>query len=300
MKKSKEDLLRAMSDIDDKYIQEILDEDESKVTDIRSSKRRSYSKKIISYVAVAAAVCLGFAVINVVWINVKPSYQSADSSYVDAPSSSYEAADESENIYSDAEEYESEDSDEYEGAMEGAASSYDEEDSDGSDTIALEPKTMEGSENSMDDEQAGGMDFDSSKESGQADEMNEEAAVLFEGNIDDLGLTLEVQDVSSKGATVVFTQSGGSVTGSLEYSKSYKIEKLEDSGWVEANMIDDVIFEDIAMTIASDDTTEYKINWKNVYGKLPSGTYRVVLTVTDYRGAGDYDTYTVAASFEID
>lgn len=300
MKKSKEDLLRAMSDIDDKYIQEILDEDESKVTDIRSSKRRSYGKKIISYVAVAAAVCLGFAVINVVWINVKPSYQSADGSYEDVASSSYEEAQESEDVYSDAEEYESEDSDEGEGAMEGAASSYDEEDSDGSDTIALEPKTMEGSENSIDDEQAGGMDFDSSKESGQADVMNEEAAVLFEGNIDDLGLTLEVQDVSSKGATVVFTQSGGSVTGSLEYSKSYKIEKLEGSGWVEANMIDDVVFEDIAMTIASDDTTEYKINWKNVYGKLPSGTYRVVLTVTDYRGAGDYDTYTVAAIFEID
>lgn len=300
MKKSKEDLLRAMSDIDDKYIQEILDEDESKVTDIRSSKRRSYGKKIISYVAVAAAVCLGFAVINVVWISVKPSYQSADGSYEDVASSSYEEAQESEDVYSDAEEYESEDSDEGEGAMEGAVSSYDEEDSDGSDTIALEPKTMEGSENSMDDEQAGGMDFDSSKESGQADEMNEEAAVLFEGNIDDLGLTLEVQDVSSKGATVVFTQSGGSVTGSLEYSKSYKIEKLEDSGWVEANMIDDVVFEDIAMTIASDDTTEYKINWANVYGKLPSGTYRVVLTVTDYRGAGDYDTYTVAAIFEID
>lgn len=300
MKKSKEDLLRAMSDIDDKYIQEILDEDESKVTDIRSSKRRSYGKKIISYVAVAAAVCLGFAVINVVWINVKPSYQSADGSYEDVASSSYEEAQESEDVYSDAEEYESEDSDEGEGAMEGAASSYDEEDSDGSDTIALEPKTMEGSENSLDDEQAGGMDFDSSKESGQADEMNEEAAVLFEGNIDDLGLTLEVQDVSSKGATVVFTQNGGSVTGSLEYSKSYKIEKLEDSGWVEANMIDDVVFEDIAMTIASDDTTEYKINWANVYGKLPSGTYRVVLTVTDYRGAGDYDTYTVAAIFEID
>ncbi|WP_248405026.1 immunoglobulin-like domain-containing protein [Butyrivibrio fibrisolvens] len=300
MKKSKEDLLRAMSDIDDKYIQEILDEDESKVTDIRSSKRRSYSKKIISYVAVAAAVCLGFAVINVVWISVKPSYQSADGSYEDVASSSYEEAQESEDVYSDAEEYESEDSDEGEGAMEGAASSYDEEDSDGSDTIALEPKTMEGSENSLDDEQAGGMDFDSSKESGQADVMNEEAAVLFEGNIDDLGLTLEVQDVSSKGATVVFTQSGGSATGSLEYSKSYKIEKLEDSGWVEANMMDNVIFEDIAMTIASDDTTEYKINWANVYGKLPSGTYRVVLTVTDYRGAGDYDTYTVAASFEID
>lgn len=300
MKKSKEDLLRVMSDIDDKYIQEILDEDESKVTDIRSSKRRSYSKKIISYVAVAAAVCLGFAVINVVWISVKPSYQSADGSYEDVASSSYEEAQESEDVYSDAEEYESEDSDEGEGAMEGAASSYDEEDSDGSDTIALEPKTMEGSENSIDDEQAGGMDFDSSKESGQADEMNEEAAVLFEGNIDDLGLTLEVQDVSSKGATVVFTQSGGSVTGSLEYSKSYKIEKLEDSGWVEANMMDNVIFEDIAMTIASDDTTEYKINWANVYGKLPSGTYRVVLTVTDYRSAGDYDTYTVAAIFEID
>ena len=300
MKKSKEDLLRAMSDIDDKYIQEILDEDESKVTDIRSSKRRSYGKKIISYVAVAAAVCLGFAAINVVWINVKPSYQSADSSYEDAASSSYEAAEDSEDVYSDAEEYEAEDSDEGEGVMEGAASSYDEKDNDESDAIALGPNTIDSSESYMNDEQSDTMASESPKDSDQENEVEDEEALIFEGSIENLGLTLDVQDVSSKGATVVFTQNGGSVTGSLEYSKSYKIEKLESSGWVEANMIDDVIFEDIAMTIASDDTTEYKINWKNVYGKLPSGTYRVVLTVTDYRGAGDYDTYTVAASFEID
>ena len=94
MKKDKRDLLREMSDIDDKYIQEILDED-SGVTDpkfIIFEKKRRMRKTVWSVVAVAAACLLGFVMINVLETGVKTSYESTSETAAPAAGDAQETA----------------------------------------------------------------------------------------------------------------------------------------------------------------------------------------------------------------
>lgn len=41
------------------------------------------------------------------------------------------------------------------------------------------------------------------------------------------------------------------------------------------------------------------VSWGWLYGELPPGEYRLVKTVSDFRGTGDYDDYTLTAEFTI-
>ncbi len=52
-----------------------------------------------------------------------------------------------------------------------------------------------------------------------------------------------------------------------------------------------------AYRIQKDSLYETVINFEWFYGKLESGRYRIVKTVTDFRGTGDYTDYTYTAEF---
>ena len=51
--------------------------------------------------------------------------------------------------------------------------------------------------------------------------------------------------------------------------------------------------------VPKDDIVEFKINWEWLYGKLPTGTYRITKEFTDFRGTGDYDNFVYWTEFEI-
>ena len=56
---------------------------------------------------------------------------------------------------------------------------------------------------------------------------------------------------------------------------------------------------DVAWIISMDDTTEMEVNWEWLYGKLPTGKYRIGKEITDFRSSGDFDTAIYYAEFEI-
>ena len=291
MKKDKRDLLRAMSDIDEKYIKEVLDEDMG-VTDpkfIIFEKKRRMRKTVWSVVAVAAACLLGFVMINVLEIGVKTSYESTTETAAPAAGAEEETAqpaDNSKDIDSDNTKDE---------AMDMAPAVINDMDAD------KEGAEAGGAESAQESAAATEDIAPQDEDDNEIESADEEApdAEIYEAKIPELGLSLEVSDMSSIGAALVWKQKGGEVTGDLEFSKAYKIEVFDGSSWVEVEMIDDVAFEDIAMSISKGDTTEYELDWSSVYGELPSGTYRIVMTVNDYRGPGDYDTYTITAEFDL-
>lgn len=51
--------------------------------------------------------------------------------------------------------------------------------------------------------------------------------------------------------------------------------------------------------IYTNGATEWEVNWEYLYGELPAGEYRIAKKINDFRGTGDYDTYTYYAEFTI-
>lgn len=322
MKRDNKDLLRAMSDIDDKFIQEVLNEDlddesiqktlnenfddkhiqdaldaltkeeTDKVVDINVSKRRR-RKAIWSVVAVAAACFLGFAAINVLDIGVKTSYETASTDSaapaggdgaavpqsVDSAPKSEESSESADDSMEMAPIHEGDAA--VNSAQIGGAESAQESAEPAEDAASIDEQAQAGEEAESDND------------------IKDAESEIYEAKIPELGLTLKVNDPTATGATLVWKQKGGNATGSIEFSKAYRIERFDGTKWTLVDIDDDVAFEDIAMNIEEDGTTKYELDWSSVYGELPSGTYRIVMTVNDYRGAGDYDTYTITAEFDL-
>lgn len=72
-----------------------------------------------------------------------------------------------------------------------------------------------------------------------------------------------------------------------------------DEKWYRLEQIYDVAWADVAYMLPNGQTTVLNAQWSFVYGALPAGSYRIVKEITDYRTPGDYNTYYVAAEFEI-
>lgn len=120
-----------------------------------------------------------------------------------------------------------------------------------------------------------------------------------EGWAKDWGITLSVREVSPTGLTLICTQSGGIAEGSLETGSAYQIEKNENGSWVEVKPQGEAVWDMMAHLIASNDTTEWTIDWSWLYGELSAGTYRIGKTVTDFKESGASESQIYFAEFEI-
>lgn len=116
-----------------------------------------------------------------------------------------------------------------------------------------------------------------------------------------IGLTMSMKNVTDKGFTLVFEQSGGNVTGHLETKTGYGIQMLNDDGeWEDMGEELELAFTSLAHNIEINSKTELNYSWEGIYEKLKPGYYRIVKEVMDFRGMGDYDTYKLYAEFGIE
>ena len=142
--------------------------------------------------------------------------------------------------------------------------------------------------------------------------LNEEGAVLENADEEKVtvpavedegfpnwGLTLSVKNVTESGLTLVCTQSGGELTGELQTGSDYKLIVLKEAWEDVPTIIEDYGWNMIAYMVAKNDVTEFEVNWEWLYGKLPSGTYRIIKGFTDFRESGDYDNFAYWTEFEI-
>lgn len=116
-----------------------------------------------------------------------------------------------------------------------------------------------------------------------------------------LGLSLNVQNASSTGLTLEFIRDGGSPTGELQYGSSYWLQRLEDGRWRAVEHADpeqEIGWTEEAYNIPDEGRRQY-VDWEWLYGRLPSGQYRIFKDVMDFRETGDYDMYSYYAEFEI-
>ena len=116
------------------------------------------------------------------------------------------------------------------------------------------------------------------------------------------GITLEVEEVSPGGLTIVCHQSGGEKVFDLMTGSYYVVQKLEQSDWVDVPYLPqeyDVAWTSEAWLIPREGTTRWSVNWKWLYGELPAGQYRIGKPVSNFRGTGDYESDMVYARFVI-
>ena len=117
------------------------------------------------------------------------------------------------------------------------------------------------------------------------------------------GITLEVDNVTATGLTIICNHSGGENVAELDTGSYYVIQKLEKTGWVDVEYLTqeyELGWTLEAWIIQKEGTTQWDVNWEWLYGQLPTGEYRIGKEIMNFRGSGDFDKEMVYADFIIE
>lgn len=91
-------------------------------------------------------------------------------------------------------------------------------------------------------------------------------------------VTMTVTDASPTGATIVLTETAG---GYASYGRMYTLERYAAGEWTPVPYItDQAVWEAIGIVLMPNAVNEETLGWKNFYGSLAPGKYRVVKDVS--------------------
>ena len=119
---------------------------------------------------------------------------------------------------------------------------------------------------------------------------------------DPWGVKLTAKNITPSGLTIVCTQQDGEPTGELHTGSYYGLEVLRDGEWVAVDLLPmeyELAWTMEAWGISANAETEWEVNWTNLYGELPAGSYRINKSITDFRGSGDFDKKAYYAGFDL-
>ncbi len=94
-------------------------------------------------------------------------------------------------------------------------------------------------------------------------------------------------------------QSSDDVGKILQTGAWFTIQHEIDGAWYDLVPIAEVAWEEIAYKVSAGETTVLPVTWEYLYGDLPPGEYRIVISIQDWRAPRDFDTYYLADEFEI-
>lgn len=117
----------------------------------------------------------------------------------------------------------------------------------------------------------------------------------------DWRISMTVEQVSSTGAVIVVTQSGGNYAGHLEYGSYYRIEVYRENSWEPVPYIrNDIGWTMEAYILPGNQTTCWAEDWSSLYGELAPGRYRFVKDFGNYCEGSDYIEADFYAEFVIE
>ena len=117
------------------------------------------------------------------------------------------------------------------------------------------------------------------------------------------GLTLNAENVTDTGLTIICHHSGGENVAELNTGSYYVIQKSEEAGWVDVEYLPheyDICWTAEAWIIRQEGTTQWDVNWDSLYGPLPAGDYRIGKEIMNFRYAGNFDIGMLYAEFTIE
>ena len=87
----------------------------------------------------------------------------------------------------------------------------------------------------------------------------------------DVIMTIKEGTLTNKSATLVLTNNNDK---NFQYGNPYEIEIKKDGEWHKINV--ELNFYMPAFQLLSKESKEIELDWKNEYGKLAKGTYRII------------------------
>lgn len=120
-----------------------------------------------------------------------------------------------------------------------------------------------------------------------------------ESNIEiiEKGVSLSIKEntLTNEGATLILKNNSDV---DVQYGNPYEIEIKNDGAWHKINV--ELNFTLPAFSLKSKETKEWKLYWKNGYGKLAPGDYRIIKSIDIEKEDGTYETFYVSAEFTIE
>ena len=110
----------------------------------------------------------------------------------------------------------------------------------------------------------------------------------------DISMSIKEGTLTNKGATIIITNNSDK---NFIYGNPYEIEIKKDGKWHKIDV--KLIFNEPAIILKSKESNEIKINWNDGYGKLASGTYRIIKSVSYEFEKDNYQTFDIAVEFNI-
>lgn len=111
----------------------------------------------------------------------------------------------------------------------------------------------------------------------------------------DVIMTIKEGTLTNKSATIVLTNNSEK---NFQYGNPYEIEIKKDGEWHKINI--ELYFDMPAFQLSAKESKEIELNWKNGYGKLANGTYRIIKEIDYEYEEEKYETFNVAVEFTIE
>ncbi len=119
----------------------------------------------------------------------------------------------------------------------------------------------------------------------------------------DWGVTLSAKDVTSTGLTLVCTQMGGTPQGELQTGSYFIIEQNIDGVWTECELPPgegELAWTMESWGISFNDSVEWEVDWKFLYGNLADGEYRIGKSIMDFIEPGNFTEEMHYANFTVE
>ncbi len=113
-------------------------------------------------------------------------------------------------------------------------------------------------------------------------------------DLDGVKMEIKKETLTNTSATIVITDYSNRDN---IYGKCYYIEKKENNKWVKLEIEHEVICNLIGYKVNENHLLEFDINWEYLYGKLESGTYRIVTSTSE---SGEAKPHLITAEFTIE
>ena len=118
--------------------------------------------------------------------------------------------------------------------------------------------------------------------------IGKKSDVVINNNL--VSLSVKKETLTNKGATFILQNNSDK---NYYYGEPYNLEVYKNNSWYTINV--ELNFIEIAYELLVNDTKEIKINWKNGYGNLVKGKYRIIKNFNS-----DSETFYASAEFVIE
>ena len=110
----------------------------------------------------------------------------------------------------------------------------------------------------------------------------------------DVIMTIKDGTLTNKSVTLVLINNSDK---KIQYGSSYEIEIKKNDEWHKINA--ELNFTLQLFILESKEKNEFELNFEDGYGKLPSGTYRVIKKIDKEKEDGLFDSFYVSTEFTI-